>query len=73
MEIFGLGPLELILMLVVFGVSAGLIVAAILVARYLFFRKPNSSTPLNIASQRYARGEITEAQFADIKRNLEIR
>jgi uncharacterized membrane protein len=67
---FKLGPLELVLMLVVLLVNIGVITAVVLLVRYLFFRKTNKNAALDIAEQRYARGEITETQLQEIKRNL---
>jgi len=35
-----------------------------------FFAGRQHRTPLNIAEERYARGEITKAELSEIKKNL---
>ena len=37
----------------------------------LFSKKKETRPPLDIAKERYARGEITKAELEEIKRNLE--
>ena len=59
----------IIFMLIIWG---GLIALAILSFRW--FAKHNTSvekqTPLEIAKERYAKGEITKEQFEQIKKDL---
>jgi uncharacterized membrane protein len=68
---FKLGPLEVVLMLVIFFVVVlPIIIALIVVFARSVVRKNTKSAALDIAEQRYARGEITEAQLQEIRKNL---
>ncbi len=60
---FKIGPLELLLLTVVVVVIIAWIVSAV-------NRKQKIGGPLEIARQRYARGEITLAQLEEIKKNI---
>ena len=67
---FKLGPLEVVIMFVILIVVTPIIIGLIVYLTRYVARKNNKSTALDIAEQRYARGEITEAQLKDIKSNL---
>ncbi len=49
---------------------AGIIVLIVWLVKKSSYRSPNSPKPLDEARQRYARGEISTAEFEEIKRNL---
>ncbi len=59
----------------VFNLVMGLLTVAGLVALVVwivrgFGRRQTADAPLEIARTRYARGEITQAEFEEIKKNL---
>ncbi|MEK7777137.1 MAG: SHOCT domain-containing protein [Chloroflexota bacterium] len=56
-------------MVVVWGSIIWLVVWGI--SRVTPGRTSSSATPLDIAKERYARGEITKEQFEDLKRTLQ--
>ena len=68
---FKLGPLEVVLILVIF---MAVIVPLIIVLVVYFARRASGqnmkSTAVKIAEQRYARGEISAAELQEIKKNL---
>lgn len=75
---FGFGALGLILMLVFWLVVIGL---AVWLLSNLFpratdaFRTPksdSSESPLEILQQRYARGEISRAEYNEMRKELQI-
>ena len=68
---FKLGPLEVVLILVIFWV----VIVPLLIAFIVYLvrrtsRQNTKSAAHDIAEQRYARGEITVAQLREIKKNL---
>jgi putative membrane protein len=69
-----IGSSELIMIFVVFIVCVPIIVLAYLAIRYLINRKKTrgyeGKSALDIAKERYAKGEITKEEFEEIKRNL---
>jgi putative membrane protein len=69
-----IGSSELIMIFVVFIVWIPIIMLAYLSIRYLLNRKKTrgyeGKSELDIAKERYAKGEITKEEFEEIKRNL---
>jgi putative membrane protein len=69
-----IGSSELIMIFGVFIVWIPIIVLAYLGIRYLINRKKTRSyegkSTLDLAKERYAKGEITKEEFEEIKRNL---
>ncbi len=66
---FGFGLLELMLIFVIILVNAAFVVGVIALVRF-FAGKSRPTDALSIAKTRYAKGEITAAQFDEIKRKL---
>ncbi|MBE0479926.1 MAG: SHOCT domain-containing protein [Dehalococcoidia bacterium] len=66
---WGFGVWMIILMVLFWGAIIALIVWAV---RALLGRREDTSrpTPLDIARERYAKGEITREEFEQIKRDL---
>ncbi len=71
-ESFGLAGIFFMLMMVVFW--GGIIALIVWGITRLTRREPTlrgRQTPIEIARERYARGEITREQFEQLKRDLE--
>ncbi len=66
---FKIGPLEIVLILIIIGIWAGLFWAAYRFIRFLI-QKNTTDNAVNVAKERYARGEITREEFEEIKRNI---
>ena len=62
-------PLEFVLLLLVIGIPVGLIWAVFQWVRY-FNRNKSGTNALEIAKERYAKGEISKAEFEEIKKNI---
>ena len=63
------GSMEIFFVLMVVGMWGGLIWIVVHWVRY-FNRNKNNGDTLNLAKQRYARGEISKDEFEDIKKNI---
>jgi putative membrane protein len=63
------GPMEFVLVLMIIGIPVGLVWIVFQWIRY-FTRGKGSANALDIAKERYARGEITKAEFEDIKNTV---
>ena len=69
---FHLGPLEIGLILMVILISIGLIALIVWIIRKLSAQGSAAARhdPLDIAKDRYARGEISREEFEQIKKDL---
>ena len=69
---FHLGPLEIGLILMVILISIGLIALIVWIIRKLSAQGSAVARhdPLDIAKDRYARGEISREEFEQIKKDL---
>jgi uncharacterized membrane protein len=64
-----LGPFEFVLILLTIGIPVGLIWVVFKWIRF-FTRKKGGGNPLDTAKERYAKGEISKAEFEEIKKNI---
>ena len=70
-NIWWLGALMMIVMIIFWGGIIALIIWAVMrFTRGTGSNTPQRSDPLDIAKERYARGEITKEEFDRIKRDL---
>jgi putative membrane protein len=67
---WGLWGLGMLWMIVFWGAIIALIVWGVRRLSGHSHYRPNTGSPLDIAKERYARGEITKEQFDQIKRDL---
>ena len=69
-----IGTSEIVMIFVIFLLWTPIFVLAYLGIRYLINRKKTGGyegkSALNIAKERYAKGEITKEEFEEIKQNL---
>jgi uncharacterized membrane protein len=63
------GPMEFVLLLLIIGIPAGLVWVVFQWVRY-FNRNKSGTNALDIARERYAKGEINKAEFEEIKKNI---
>ena len=59
---------NILVLLLMFGLPIGII--WVIVQWVKFFSKKNGKSALDIARERYERGEITKAELEEIKENL---
>ena len=70
--LFHLGPLEIGLIMVVILISIGLIAPIVWIIRKFSAQGSIAAKhdPLDVAKERYARGEISRKEFEQIKKDL---
>ena len=65
-----IGLPEVIIVLILVLMSAAIIRIGVWLVRLLINNNQKASNPIDIARERYAKGEISKADFEDIKSNI---
>ncbi len=64
-----IGPMEIVIVLMIIGMWVGLIWIVVQWVRF-FTRKKGGGNALDIARERYAKGEIDKAAYEEIKKTI---